>query len=159
MNETRPQDNLSQKEEARLRGSRFRAWRNALASMLLVLAGLGAAIVAVIARRTEDAQLAAVASIASLVIVLLIIIFVLPPLVRSARVEVSRLGLPVEVTGGGMIFLGVLSVVAFAAWNTGNNLLFLILSVLASTLFVAWSAGRVSLRDLMVSARFPDHIF
>jgi uncharacterized protein (DUF58 family) len=159
MSETRPQDNLSQKEEARLRGSRFRAWRNALASMLLVLAGLGAAIVAVIARRTEDAQLAAIASIASLIIVLLIIIFVLPPLVRSARAEVSRLGLPVEVTGGGMIFLGVLSIVAFAAWNTGNNLLFLILSVLASTLFVSWAAARASLRDLVVSARFPDHIF
>jgi uncharacterized protein (DUF58 family) len=49
--------------------------------------------------------------------------------------------------------------VAFAALNTGNNLLFLIFSVLASTVFVAWAAGRASLRDLAVSARFPDHIF
>jgi uncharacterized protein (DUF58 family) len=37
--------------------------------------------------------------------------------------------------------------------------LFLVLSVLASTLFVSWSAGRASLRDLAVTARFPDHIF
>ena len=158
MSETSGQDNRAQKE-ANLRGSRFRAWRNALASMLLVLAGLGTAIVALVARRTEDTQLAAVASIASLVIVLLIIIFVLPPLLRSARAEVSRLGLPLEVTMGGAIFLGILSIVAFAAWNTGNNLLFLILSVLASTLFVSWAAARASLRDLVVSARFPDHIF
>jgi uncharacterized protein (DUF58 family) len=161
MSETRHQDKDTQKEARRLslRGSRFRAWRNALASMMLVLAGLGTAIVALVARRTEDAQLAAVASIASLVIVLLIIIFVLPPLVRSARAEVSRLGLPLEVTMGGAIFLGMLSIVAFAAWNTGNNLLFLILSVLASTLFVSWAAARASLRDLKVSARYPDHIF
>lgn len=161
MSETRHEDKNRQKEARRLslRGSRFRAWRNALASMMLVLAGLGTAIVALVARRTEDAQLAAVASIASLVIVLLIIIFVLPPLVRSARAEVSRLGLPLEVTMGGAIFLGMLSIVGFAAWNTGNNLLFLILSVLASTLFVSWAAARASLRDLEVSARYPDHIF
>jgi uncharacterized protein (DUF58 family) len=163
MSDTLHQDHGPQHQQKarllRLRGSRFRAWRNALASMLLVLAGLGTAIVALVARRTEDAQLAAVASIASLVIVLLIIIFVLPPLVRSARAEVSRLNLPLEVTMGGAIFLGVLSIVGFAAWNTGNNLLFLILSVLASTLFVSWAAARASLRDLVVSARYPDHIF
>ena len=127
--------------------------------MLLVLAGLGTALVAVIARRTEDAELATIAAIASLVIVLLIIIFVLPPLVRSARAEVARLNLPLEVTLGGMIFLGILVTVAFAAWNTGNNLLFLVFSVLTSTLFVSWTAARTSLRDLVVSARFPDHIF
>ncbi|MGB7924985.1 MAG: DUF58 domain-containing protein [Pyrinomonadaceae bacterium] len=161
MSDTRHPDHATPQQEKarRLRGSRFRAWRNALASMLLVLAGLGTAIVALVARRTEDAQLAAVASIASLVIVLLIIVFVVPPLVRSARAEVARLGLPLEVTMGGAIFLGILSIVGFAAWNTGNNLLFLILSVLASTLFVSWAAARASLRDLVVSARYPDHIF
>jgi len=50
-------------------------------------------------------------------------------------------------------------VVGFAAWNTGNNLLFLVFSLLCSTLFVGWMAARTSLRDLTVSARFPDHIF
>ena len=166
MSETRQPDNVSAPGEKkartlgkRLSGSRFRAWRNTLASMLLVLAGLGTALVAVIARRTEDAELATIAAIASLLIVLLIIIFVLPPLVRSARAEVQRLNLPLEVTLGGLIFLGILSIVAFAAWNTGNNLLFLIFSILASTLFVSWAAARASLRDLVVLARFPDHIF
>src|SRR4030095_9755454 len=37
--------------------------------------------------------------------------------------------------------------------------LFLVLSLLCSTLFVGWMAARASLRDLTVSARFPDHIF
>jgi len=50
-------------------------------------------------------------------------------------------------------------VVGFAAWNTGNNLLFMIFSLLASSLFVGGIAARASLRDLIVSARFPDHIF
>ena len=87
------------------------------------------------------------------------LIFLVPPLARSARLEVKRFDLPVEITSGGGIFLVILLVVAFAAWNTGNNLLFLIFSLLVSTLFVGGVAARASLRDLIVSARFPDHIF
>lgn len=133
--------------------------RNAILGTLLVLAGAGAALVAVLARRTNDPGLATVAAILSLIIAGLMIIFIVPPLARSARLEIVRLDLPFEVTAGGGIFLIVIVVVGFAAWNTGNNLLFLILSLLSSTFFVGWMAARASLRDLVVSARFPDHIF
>ena len=126
--------------------SSFRKWRNAILSTLLVLLGLGMTGVILIARRAGDMRLANIAAIASLVIVLLIIVLVVPPLVRSARAEASRLDLPLQITKGGLIFLGVVAVVAFAAWNTGNNLLFLLFSLLASTLFVAWAAGRGSIR-------------
>ena len=126
---------------------------------LLVLAGLGAAIVTVLARRSDNAALAGVAAILSLLIALLLTIFIVPPLARSARVEVSNFDFPFEPTSGGGVFLVIIIVVGFAAWNTGNNLLFLVFSLLCSTLFVGWIAARVSLRDLTVSARFPDHIF
>jgi uncharacterized protein (DUF58 family) len=126
---------------------------------LLVLAGLGAALLTLFARRQQEARLATMAAIASLIIVGLIVLLVVPPLMRSARSEVSRLDLPLELTTGGLVFLGIFAIVAFAAWNTGNNLLFLVFSLLASTFFVAWMSARASLRDLIVSARFPDHIF
>ena len=126
---------------------------------LLVLAGVAAAIVTVWARRSENPALAGAAAILSLVIALLLTIFIVPPLARSARVEVSNLDFPFEPTSGGGVFLVIIIVVGFAAWNTGNNLLFLVFSLLCSTLFVGWIAARTSLRDLTVSARFPDHIF
>ncbi|MFN2455561.1 MAG: DUF58 domain-containing protein [Pyrinomonadaceae bacterium] len=137
----------------------FKAWRNAILGTLLVLCGLVSAIIAMLARRAADASLAGLASIASLAFVALILVLVVPPLARSARAEVADIDFPFAITGGGLIFLGVFAIVAFAAWNTGNNLLFLVFSVLASALFVAWVAARASLRDLIVSARFPDHIF
>ena len=124
-----------------------------------MLSGLSAAVITVIARRGSNWELTRLGAIASLLFALLIVVFVVPPLSRSARAEAARLNLAFQVTTGGVIFISVFVVVAFAAWNTGNNLLFLVFSVLASTLFVAWSAARVSLRDLIVSARFPDHIF
>jgi uncharacterized protein (DUF58 family) len=126
---------------------------------VLVIAGLAAAVVTVLARRQNDAALAGAAAIFSLLIALLLTIFIVPPLARSARVEVANLDIPLEPTSGGGVFLIIIVVVGFAAWNTGNNLLFLVFSLLVSTLFVGWIAARASLRDLTVSARFPDHIF
>jgi uncharacterized protein (DUF58 family) len=127
--------------------------------LLLILAGLAAAVVTVLARRTDEPQLAGAAAILSLIIAVLIVVFIVPPLARSARLEVGRLDFPIEITTGGGIFLIIVGVVAFAAWNTGNNLLFLVVSLLCSAIFVSWVAARISLRDLVVSARFPDHIF
>ncbi len=126
---------------------------------VLVFAGLAAALVTIMARRQNDAAIAGAAAIFSLLIALLLTIFIVPPLARSARVEVANLDFPFEPTSGGGVFLVIIVVVGFAAWNTGNNLLFLVFSLLVSTLFVGWIAARASLRDLTVSARFPDHIF
>src|SRR5687767_5010598 len=139
--------------------SSFAKWRNVLAGTLLVMAGLAAALVTIFARNTENYILAGVAATLSLLTAALMLIFLVPPLARSARLEVKRFDLPIEITSGGGIFLVILLVVAFAAWNTGNNLLFLIFSLLVSTVFVGGVAARASLRDLIVSARFPDHIF
>ena len=137
----------------------LRAWRNTILGAAVVLSGVSAAAITVVARRGGDWELARLGAIASLLFAVLILLFVVPPLARSARAEAARLDLPLQVTGGGAIFLSIYAVVTFAAWNTGNNLLFLIFSVLTSTVFVAWAAGRAGLRDLAVSARFPDHIF
>lgn len=126
---------------------------------MLVLTGLGTTAVTVLAHRADEQQLATTAAIASLVIVALILVLVIPPLARSAGAEVKQFDSPVQVTSGGLIFLGILGIVAFAAWNTSNNLLFLVFSILTSTFFVALIAARANLRDLIVSARFPDHIF
>ena len=146
-------------QSPRTSGSILAKWRTPLLGLLLVSAGIAAGVVTIVARRVNDNTLASAAALFSLVIAGLLAAFVVPPLARSARLEVRNLDLPVEITTGGAIFLVILVVVGFAAWNTGNNLLFLVLSLLCSTLFVGAMTARSSLRDLVVSARFPDHIF
>ena len=135
------------------------SWWRPIVGTLLVLAGLATAILTLMARRIGAPELASAGAIASLLFVLLIMVLVVPPLARSAFAEVAGRGLPIEVTSGGVIFVVVLVIVAFAAWNTGNNLLFMVFSIMLSTIFVSWAAARAALRDLTVSARFPDHIF
>jgi len=137
----------------------FSSWWRPILGTLLVLAGLATAILTLMARRIGEPELASAGAIASLAFVLLIMVLVVPPLARSAFAEVAGRGLPIEVTTGGVIFVVILVIVAFAAWNTGNNLLFMVFSIMLSTIFVSWAAARAALRDLTVTARFPDHIF
>jgi len=135
------------------------SWWRPILGTLLVLAGLTTAVLTLMARRLGVPELTSTGAVASLVFVLLIMVLVVPPLTRSAFAEVAASGLPIEVTTGGVIFIVILVIVAFAAWNTGNNLLFMVFSIMLSTIFVSWLAARASLRELNVSARFPDHIF
>lgn len=137
----------------------FRDIRNGLLALSVVFGGLGLALLTLFAHQTGNPQLAGFAATASLAFVLLIIIFVIPPLARSASAEASQLDLPFEFTGGGAVFSGLLVIVAFSAWNTGNNLLFLVLSFLASAMVTGFLFGHVCLKRLDVKMRFPDSIF
>jgi len=133
--------------------------RNGLLGISVVLGGLGLAFLTLYAHRSGDAYLAGIAATASLGFVLLIIVFVIPPLARSASAEASQLNLPFEFTTGGAIFVGLMVIVAFAAWNTGNNLLFLVLAFITSALMTGFVVGNFCLRKLDVKMRFPDTIF
>lgn len=144
---------------ARLSRQVFYAWRRAVFSTLIVFGGIATAAVTFFARRAGADDIARLAALCSLAFVLLMLVFVVPPLARAARAEIGRISVSVRITVGGAIFLSIVAIVAFAAWNTGNNLLFMILSILVSTIFVSWAAGRAALIDVAVSARFPDHIF
>jgi len=133
--------------------------RNGILGSTVVLGGLGLAFLTLYAHRSGDLRLAGIAASASLVFVLLIIIFVIPPLAKSASAEASQLNLPFEFTTGGAVFVGLMVIVAFAAWNTGNNLLFLVLSFITSALVTGFVVGNFCLRKLDVKMRFPDTIF
>jgi len=133
--------------------------RNSILGLTVVFGGLGLAFITVYAHRTGDNRLATIAAGASLVFVLLILLFVVPPLARSASAEASQMNLPFEFTVGGAVILGLIVIVGFSAWNTGNNLLFLVLSFLVASLVVGFFVGNCCLKKLDVKMRFPETIF
>ncbi len=133
--------------------------RNGILAILVTFGGLFLAFLTLFAHRTGNTDLAGVAAASSLVFVLLIIVFVIPPLARNASKEASQMNLPFEFTTGGAIFIGLLVIVSFAAWNTGNNLLFIVLSFLLSSLFVGFFFGSLCIRKLDIKMRFPETIF
>jgi uncharacterized protein (DUF58 family) len=137
----------------------FRDLRNAILGVIVVFGGLGLSGLTLYAHQEENYRLAAIAASASLVFVLLILVFVVPPLAKNAGREASQLNLPFEFTTGGAILLVLLLIVGFSAWNTGNNLLFLVLSFLLAAMVIGFIAGSLCLKKLDVTMRFPETIF
>ncbi len=133
--------------------------RNAAMGLGVVIGGLALASLTVIAHRQDNARLAGIAAALSLVFVLLILIFVVPPLARSASREASQLNLPFEFTLGGAVMVAMIAIVGFSAWNTGNNLLFLVFSFLIAAMVVGFITGSLTLKRLDVKMRFPETIF
>ncbi len=133
--------------------------RNAILGIVVIVGGLSLAALTYLAHQAGNPRLAMVAAGISMVFVLLILIFVVPPLAKNASKEASQLNLPFEFTLGGAIMLGLIAIVGFSAWNTGNNLLFLVLSFLVAAMVVGFLAGGLCLKKLDVKMRFPETIF
>ncbi len=133
--------------------------RNAAVGAIVVIGGLGLSGLTLYAHQIDNNRLAVTAATMSLVFVLLILVFVVPPLARNASREASQMNLPFEFTTGGAIMLVLILIVGFSAWNTGNNLLFIVLSFLLAVMVVGFFAGSICLRKLDVKMRFPETIF
>ncbi len=133
--------------------------RNAVLGVIVVVGGLGLSGLTLYAHQAGNIRLTTIAAASSLVFVLLILIFVVPPLARNAGREASQMNLPFEFTTGGAIILVLILIVGFSAWNTGNNLLFLVLSFLIAAMAVGFFAGSICLKKLDVTMRFPETIF
>src|SRR4029453_3429036 len=95
-------------------------------AVLLVLAGLAAALVTGLARGAGENGLAGAAAVLSLLLAGLLMIFIVPPLARSVRNEIAGLDFPFEPTGGGGVFVVIIIVVGFAAWGTSKKTLFFV---------------------------------
>jgi uncharacterized protein (DUF58 family) len=117
------------------------------------------ALLSSVAAERNDIKHAAIAAAVSLVLALLGALYIIPRLARNVRLEILRFAVRTTVTVEGLLFIVFLAVIAFAAWNTGNNLLYLILSAMLSFLIAANLIARLTLADVSVQLRFPDHIF
>ena len=80
-----------------------------------------------------------------------------PPGAGFARRALSRLRLPrrLKVTREGKYYIAITFLVGFAAINTGNNLLYLLLGMLLSLMVVSGVLSELSLRHLTVVRRLP----
>ena len=76
---------------------------------------------------------------------------------RSASPWLTRIGL--ALTREGVRFVLLLGVIGFAAYNTRNNLLYLMLSVALAAVAVSLLSGWISLRGLAATGNDPGEIF
>ena len=75
------------------------------------------------------------------------------------RIRFPRLAIVVEFTREGLIFLLLSLAIGAAAVNTGNNVLYLIFSLMLGLIVVSGILSRRVLRGLKPRIDFPEHIF
>lgn len=140
----------------------FRIDRKAWIDFTLTVALLGAAFVLAFLSstisRTGDWALGAFAAIMSLVLAIGGGLYIVPKLARRVRWELWGFGIRTSITTDGFIFAVVVVVVGVAAFNTENNLLYLVLATLLAFVIVSGNLARIMLQDLRVQLRFPDHL-
>jgi uncharacterized protein (DUF58 family) len=135
------------------------AWRDFFITLFLLGIAFVIALLSSIAAQQNMTRLAAVAAAISLLLAVIGAIYIVPRLARKVQLEFLRFAVRTTVTVEGLFFVVLLVVIGFAAWNTANNLLYLILSAMLAFLITANLMSRLSLADLSIQLRFPDHIF
>jgi uncharacterized protein (DUF58 family) len=135
------------------------AWRDFFITLFLLGIAFVIALLSSVAAQQRAPRLAAFAAAVSLLLAVIGAIYILPRLARKVQLEFLRFAVRTSVTVEGLFFTVLLVVIAFSAWNTSNNLLYLVLSAMLAFLFAANLISRISLADVSVQLRFPDHIF
>ena len=135
------------------------AWRDFFVTVFFLGIAFIIALLSSVAAEQNNTRLAAIAAAISLLLALVGALYIIPRLARNIRLEFLRFAIRTSVTVEGLLFIVFLVVMGFAAWNTGNNLLYLVLSAMIAFLAAANLIARISLADVSVQLRFPDHIF
>jgi len=130
---------------------------------LLALAGLAiafmAAVFSTVSSRQGNVVVTAILASAALLAAGLVGLFTVPYLAR--RVDVGRWAetFDYDVTREGVLYLALALVIAVAALNTGNNLLFVIVSAMLAAIVVSGIVSNAMLRGLEVEVALPEHVF
>jgi uncharacterized protein (DUF58 family) len=140
----------------RRRHFNWRELRHSLSATLALGLSLGASLASSVAASEGNLTAAIALAIFALLLALVIALTVVPRLFRRARLEWLRFS--ISITREGWIYLLALLVVAFAAFNTGNNLIFIILSAALALLLVSEALSSLNLRWLSLAIDLPEAI-
>ncbi|HET7151836.1 MAG TPA: DUF58 domain-containing protein [Candidatus Acidoferrum sp.] len=142
---------------------RTKADRPAVRAFLLSMVALSAALLLALysgaAAELGQLVLAGTCALAALAIAGWVAITLVPTLAR--RTPLRWIGYKIEyrISREGWIYLGGLMLVALAALNTGNNLLFLILASLIALVLMSGILSSISLAGIELHLTVPEHIF
>ncbi len=140
-----------------------RSDRSGWKSFAIAIGSLAAALLLALyssaaAERGEE-WLAAAAATAALAVAAWVAIAIVPLLARRTQLRWLAVHIDYRVTREGLVFFGVVVIVALAALNTGNNLLFMVLASMLAAILVSGVASQSVLSDVEVRLELPEHIF
>lgn len=135
------------------------AWRRFFLALLALTLSLFLALYATSLRESGRYVLGAAIAVISLLLAGLVAIKVVPYLARRTALDRWMTKVEYEFTWEGGAYLAVIAVIAVAALNTGNNLLYIVLSCLLAGILVSGVLSRFMLAGLELALVLPEHVF
>lgn len=130
---------------------------------LLSLVGLGlafaSALFSTVSRDAGNLWATIILASSSLVLATLVGLITVPYLARRVAVERFRESFDYEVTRTGIVYVLVTLVIAIAALNTGNNLLYIVVAAMLAAILVSGYVSALVLRYLELDIQLPEHVF
>jgi len=110
---------------------------------------------------SEEGHVAATAVCASLALLLsgYVAVTAVPYLVRRTGMEWLRVSIDYRLTREGTAFIVLILILAVAGLNTGNNLLYLVLSSLLAALLMSGTLSLAVLTGVELGIALPEHVF
>lgn len=133
-------------------------WRHFISSIFLLAIALLCALYSSGAARSGRLGATFVSAILALAISVWVSVRFVPKLARSVDWNWLPFMSRYKIRYEGWIFLGTVAVVAFAAINTNNNLLYMVLSALLAVMMLAAVLATQNFRQLVVEARLPTRL-
>jgi uncharacterized protein (DUF58 family) len=132
--------------------------RDFVGSMLLLSSAFVLAVTSTMARRNGLTSAAVALSVAALIVAGVVTVRYVPRLLRRIGIEYWGNIRYFRVTTRGAVFLFLVLLIAASTFNTGNNLLVLVLSFLLAALLVSGMVSNLVLHGLRISLNLPDAI-
>lgn len=140
-----------------------KADRPGVRAFFLSLAALSVAFILALysggAARLGNLALASATAMSALLVAGWVAVTLVPVLAKRTPLRWIGYRMEFRIAREGWIYLGGIILVALAAINTGNNLLFLILACLIASILMSGILSSITLAGVEMSLQLPEHIF
>lgn len=137
--------------------------RGAWVRFFLAISGLGLAfglaLLSTASRESGDVLATAVYASSALLLAGAVALFTVPYLARRVVGNRVRDVLNYEVTREGLVYLALTLLIAVAALNTGNNLLFIVVAAMLGAVLVSGVVSAMMVSRLEIGLHLPRHVF
>jgi uncharacterized protein (DUF58 family) len=157
--ERRASDRLEAPRNTRWHGLDRPSWRSFFIALLALGAALFLALYSGTAAETGHLFIAILSAMGALALAGWVALTIVPVLARRTPLRWLTYQIDYKLTREGTVYLAGIAVVTVAAMNTGNNLLFMILSCLLAGIVISGFLSRMVLSGIDVRLDLPEHIF
>src|SRR5258708_3604702 len=134
-------------------------WKNFLSSISLLTIAMLSALYSSSASQEGRLVASAISAFIALGIAVWVALKFVPRLARGVDWEWLRFSTRYHVTREGWLYFGALMIVVFAAVNTANNLLYMVLSALLAVLLLSGFLSALNFRLMRIAVRIPSNCF